>query len=77
VEDGFAIDIYYINHQPIVEVHIIPDRETESARGATVELILVAVFVDFGDNRFIDIIVVCPIKDFVQAVSSRVAESPV
>jgi hypothetical protein len=77
VKDGLAIDIYYINHQPIIEIHIIPDRETESAKGAIVELTLMVVFVDFGDNRFIDIIVACPIKDFIQAVSSRMAESPV
>jgi hypothetical protein len=77
VKNGLAIDIHHINHQPIIEVHIIPNRETESARGATVELTLMAVFVNFGDNRFIDVIVACPIKDFVQAVSSRVAESPV
>jgi hypothetical protein len=50
-------DIYDIHDKAIIEISIIANYEPKTAKSAAVDLILMAVFVNFGDNGFFNIII--------------------
>jgi hypothetical protein len=50
-------DIYDIHDKAVIKISIIADREPKTAGSAAVNLILMAVFVNLGDNEFLNIII--------------------
>jgi hypothetical protein len=71
----FAINVHYVNHQPIVEVHIVPDRKTEAIEGAAMHLTLMAIFADFGYNEFVNIFVSSSGEYAAKTFSGRMTKS--
>jgi hypothetical protein len=72
-----AINVYYVNHQPVVKVHIVPDCETEATGGAAMHLTLMAIFADFGHNGFVNILVPSSGEYAAKTFSGRMTKSPV
>jgi hypothetical protein len=50
-------DIYDIHNKAVIKISIIADREPKTAESAAVDLTLMAVFVNLGDNGFFNIII--------------------
>jgi hypothetical protein len=50
-------DIYNIHDKTIIKVSIIADREPKAAESDAVNLILIAVFINFGNSGFFNIII--------------------
>jgi hypothetical protein len=50
-------DIYDIHDKAVIKISIIADRESKTAGSAAVDLTLMVVFVNFGNNGFLNIII--------------------
>jgi hypothetical protein len=50
-------DIYNIHDKAVIKISIIANREPKTAKSAAVDLILMAIFVNFGNNKFFNIII--------------------
>jgi hypothetical protein len=50
-------DIHNIHDKTVIKISIIADREPKTAESAAVDLTLMTVFVNFGDNGFLNIII--------------------
>jgi hypothetical protein len=50
-------DIYNIHDKAVIKVSIIADREPKTAGSAAVNLTLMAIFINLGDNGFFNIII--------------------
>jgi hypothetical protein len=50
-------DIYDIHDKAVIKISIIADREPRTAGSAIVDLILIAVLINFNDNKFLNIII--------------------
>jgi hypothetical protein len=70
-----AINIYYVNHQPVVKVHIVPNRETKAIESAAMYLTLMAIFADFGYNGFVNIFVPSSGEYAAKTFSGRITKS--
>jgi hypothetical protein len=50
-------DIYNIHDKAVIKISIIADREPKTAESAAVDLTLMAILVNFGDDGFFNIII--------------------
>jgi hypothetical protein len=72
-----AINVYYLNHQPIIEVYIVSNRETKATENAAIHLTLMAIFADFGHNGFVNFLVSSSGEYAAKTFSGRTTKSPV
>jgi hypothetical protein len=50
-------DIHNIHDKAVIKISIIADREPKTAENAAVNLTLMVIFVNFGNNGFFNIII--------------------
>ena len=76
VQYWLAFNIYHIDNNLVVEVHIISECEFEAAGGGVLHLVLVTKSVD-GDQYLVVDVIMCLCQQLVKAVHCWVSKSTI